>query len=74
MTLPFFVAEPALNLKEEVLNREAVCNPLNDVEEPIVDETPVPEVINEVPKKFQFHLPCTTGGDTKEVICFNCRF
>lgn len=51
------MAEPALNLKEEVLNREAVCNPLNDVEEPIVDETPVPEVINEVPKKFQFHLP-----------------
>ncbi|PWZ43977.1 putative G3BP-like protein [Zea mays] len=46
------VAEPALNPKEEVLNREVVCNPPNDVN-PIVEETPVPEVINEVPNNVK---------------------
>jgi len=43
------VAEPALNQKEEVVNGEEVCNPTNDVEKPVVEETLVPEDINEVP-------------------------
>lgn len=42
------MAEPALPPKEEVLNGEEVYNPPNDAEKPVVEETPVPEVINEV--------------------------
>ena len=54
------VAEPALNPKEEVLNGEEVCNLPNDVEKPVVEETPVPEVINEVPNNVAVAPPISS--------------
>jgi hypothetical protein len=59
------VAEPALNPKEEVLNREVVCNPPNDVN-PIVEETPVPEVINEVPNNVGVAPPISSPSAPPE--------
>ncbi|XP_062184813.1 nuclear transport factor 2-like [Phragmites australis] len=44
------VAEPAPHPQEEVdLNEEVYNPPPNDTEEPVLEETPAPEVINEVP-------------------------
>ncbi|NP_001150471.2 Nuclear transport factor 2 [Zea mays] len=53
------VAEPALNPKEEVLNGE-VCNSLSDVEKPVAEETPVPDVINEVPNNVAVAPPISS--------------
>ncbi|XP_066348241.1 nuclear transport factor 2-like [Miscanthus floridulus] len=54
------VAEPFLNPKEEFLNGEEVCNLPNDVEKPVVEETPVPEVINEVPNNVAVAPPISS--------------
>ncbi|KAL6652949.1 hypothetical protein ACP70R_011876 [Stipagrostis hirtigluma subsp. patula] len=44
------VAEPAPHPQEEEdLNEAEVYNPPNDAEPPVLEETPVPEAINEVP-------------------------
>ncbi|XP_062225410.1 nuclear transport factor 2-like isoform X2 [Phragmites australis] len=53
------VDEPAPHPQEELdLNEEEVYNPpQNDAEEPVLEETPVPEVINEVPNTAAVATP-----------------
>ncbi|TVU13843.1 hypothetical protein EJB05_37274 [Eragrostis curvula] len=52
------VAEPATQAQEEEdLNEPEVYNPPNDAPEPVVEETPVPEVINEVPNNTAVAAP-----------------
>ena len=54
-------AEPAPPTREEEdLYGEEVYNPPNDVEKPVVKETPVPEVINEVPNNVAVAAPSSS--------------
>ncbi|RLM73395.1 hypothetical protein C2845_PM15G05220 [Panicum miliaceum] len=53
-------AEPAPPAQEEEDNGEEVYNPPNDVEKPVVKETPVAEVINEVPNNVAVAAPSSS--------------
>uniref|UniRef100_A0A0E0KPH6 NTF2 domain-containing protein n=1 Tax=Oryza punctata TaxID=4537 RepID=A0A0E0KPH6_ORYPU len=51
------VADPAHDAQEADLNGEAVYNPPNNTEGPVVEETPIPEVIDEVPNNVAVAMP-----------------
>lgn len=51
------VADPAPNAQEADLNGEEVYNPPNNTEGPVVEETPIPEVIDEVPNNVAVAMP-----------------
>ena len=54
-------AEPAPPTREEEdLYGEEVYNPPNDVDKPVVKETPVAEVINEVPNNVAVAAPTSS--------------
>lgn len=51
------MADPAPNAQEADLNGEEVYNPPNNTEGPVVEETPIPEVIDEVPNNVAVAMP-----------------
>ena len=53
-------AEPTPPAQGEDLNGEEVYNPPNDVDKPVVKETPVAEVINEVPNNVAVAAPTSS--------------
>uniref|UniRef100_A0A0D9W3Z3 NTF2 domain-containing protein n=1 Tax=Leersia perrieri TaxID=77586 RepID=A0A0D9W3Z3_9ORYZ len=51
------VAEPAPHAQEADPNGEEAYNSPNNIEAPVVEETPIPEVINEVPNNVAVTVP-----------------
>ncbi|KAF0892661.1 hypothetical protein E2562_017640 [Oryza meyeriana var. granulata] len=59
-------AEPAPHPQEADPNEEEVCNPPNNTEGPVVEETPIPEVIDEVPNNVAVATPSPSAPVPQE--------